>query len=68
MDSIYGKTWKKDSELKNYASLYKAETNAINWIHQQRKKAFLSFNLLAAYKALTGDVLGRESANLFIVN
>ena len=33
-----------------------------------REDAFLSFKILSAYKGLTGDLLGREAATLFIVN
>lgn len=44
------------------------EQNSVSTITQQRKDAILSFQLLAIYKALTGDVENRTAAQLFVIN
>lgn len=64
IDTIFGVQPGDDS----YYSLAKAESIALNILEQQRKDAILSFKTLAAYRSLTGDVLGRAAAQLFVIN
>lgn len=64
IDTIFGIKPGSDQ----YYSLAKAENVALNILKSQKQDAVLSFKILSAYKALTGDVLGRAFAKLFIIN
>lgn len=64
IDTIFGIKPGSDQ----YYSLAKAENVALNILKNQKQDAVLSFKILSAYKALTGDILGRAFAKLFVIN
>lgn len=58
----------KDSNEKQYNYLNAAEKSARRQIDNIRKESFNAFQLIVAYNALTGDMLQRSSANIFLIN